>query len=67
MINPYAQTFMIASRTEQLNPQRIREVRPAKPRSRRIALFGNIRRKSPRGTWAAPSWFIADKKDRTGN
>ena len=37
MINPYAQTFMIATRTDYVAPQRLRAV-PDKPR-RRVRLF----------------------------
>ena len=38
MINPYAQTFMIAARTDRIAPPRLREAKDAKPQ-RRFRLF----------------------------
>ncbi|MDJ0826501.1 MAG: hypothetical protein QNJ16_13440 [Rhodobacter sp.] len=49
MINPYAQTFMIAARTDRIAPPRLREAQDAKPRRRfRLFRFGTQRQRDDR-------------------
>ena len=53
MINPYAQTFMIAARTDRIAPMHPRSAKP-----------GQRPRAVPAKTWNAPGWFIAGIKRR---
>ena len=39
MINPYAQSFMIATRTDHVAPPRLTRVRDVEPTRRRLRLF----------------------------
>ena len=62
MINPYAQAFMIAARTDRIAPPRLRAARDAKPRERRFRLFD---REAKPSRWRAPRWFVADASGKS--
>lgn len=55
MINPYAQAFMIAARTDRIVPSRPRDAKPGRPLQA-----------APAKRWNAPGWFIAGVKRRAG-